>query len=325
MILDLPRFIATERPYWTELETFLHSLDIRMRGKLSVEEAARLHYLYQRAGSGLQRLATFSAEARAREYLEALVARAYAEIHQTARKPVAFHPWPWLSQTFPVTFRRHWNAFLLTVALTVAGTVFGAAAVIVDSDAKPMLMPFSNLRGSPAERVKQEEAPAGAGRITGHRTSFSADLMTHNIRVAFTTFALGLTWGFGTVVLLFYNGVTLGAVAADYISAGYTPFLFGWLMPHGVIEIPAILVAGQGGFVLAGALIGRGRRQRLRDVSKDLTTLAGGAAVMLVWAGVIEAFFSQYHAPVLPYSVKIAFGAVELLALIAYFAKAGRT
>ena len=45
---------------------------------------------------------------------------------------------------------------------------------------------------------------------------------------------------------------------------------------------------------------------------------------MLIWAGIIEAFVSQYHQPVLPYSLKIAFGSVELAMLMAYFAFAGR-
>ena len=51
-------------------------------------------------------------------------------------------------------------------------------------------------------------------------------------------------------------------------------------------------------------------------------TIIGGVAVMLVWAGIVEAFFSQYHAPVLPYGVKIAFGAVELVALTWFLARA---
>ena len=70
--------------------------------------------------------------------------------------------------------------------------------------------------------------------------------------------ATGITWGAGTLILLFYNGVILGAVAADYIAGGQGVFLAGWLLPHGSIEIPAILLGGQAGFILAGALIGWG-------------------------------------------------------------------
>ena len=71
--------------------------------------------------------------------------------------------------------------------------------------------------------------------------------MTHNTQVSIFTLALGMTWGVGTIIMLFYNGVILGAVAVDYIHAGQTKFLLGWLMPHGVVEIPAILIAGQAG------------------------------------------------------------------------------
>ena len=119
----------------------------------------------------------------------------------------------------------------------------------------------------------------------------------------------------------------LGAVSVDYIHAGQTKFLMGWLMPHGVIEIPAILIAGQAGLLLALALIGRGTRAplnaRLREISGDLATLIGGVGVMLVWAGFIEAFLSQYHEPVISYEVKIAFGFVELILLFLFLAKSG--
>ena len=65
----------------------------------------------------------------------------------------------------------------------------------------------------------------------------------------------------------------------------------------------------------AGWRDGRPWSERLRAVRGDLASLAGGMAVMLVWAGIVESFLSQYHEPVLPYSVKIGFGFVELLLL----------
>lgn len=187
-------------------------------------------------------------------------------------------------------------------------------------------MPFEHLRGSPSERVAREQEERGE-RLSDGKARFSGMLMTHNTRVTLTAMALGMSWGIGTLVLLFYNGVILGAVAVDYVLAGQTTFLLGWLLPHGAVEIPAILVGGQAGFVLAGALLGRGQRlplaARLRAVAPDVVTLCFGAALMLVWAGIVEAFLSQYHEPVLPYFVKIAFGSVELAALAWYLFRAG--
>ena len=120
----------------------------------------------------------------------------------------------------------------------------------------------------------------------------------------------------------------LGAVVYDYVHAGYGKFLAGWLLPHGSFEIPAILIAGQAGILIGIALTGRGQgkplRERLRDIRGDVITLICGVALMLVWAGLIEAFFSQYHEPVLPYWLKISFGMVELAALISFLTFSGR-
>ena len=44
---------------------------------------------------------------------------------------------------------------------------------------------------------------------------------------------------------------------------------------------------------------------------------------MLVWAGLIESFVSQYHEPVIPYMAKILFGCVELILLCLFYAKSG--
>jgi uncharacterized membrane protein SpoIIM required for sporulation len=209
--------------------------------------------------------------------------------------------------------------------------MFGGAALIFDPEAKSVIMPFSHLQGSPSERVAEEERMGreAEDRLEGAKTRFSTYLMTHNTRVSIFTFAMGITWGIGTIILLFYNGIILGAVALDYILAGESVFLAAWLLPHGSIEIPAILLAGQAGFVLAGALIGWGQRlslrQRLQHVFSDLVTLMIGLALMLVWAGFIESFLSQYHEPVLPYALKIGFGVVELFALIAFLSFSGRS
>ena len=327
MILDLERFIAENRPHWQELEKIARRLDSNPGIKLTYDEARRLHYLYERASADLARLSTFSADSQSQRYLSALVGRVYAEIYETRRRQSRFSMQRWLFGDFPRTFRRHIGAFALAVALTIAGSAFGAFAVAVDPLAKQVLMPFPGLEGDPGERVRQEES-GRSSRLAGHHATFSAQLMTHNTRVALFTLALGITCGVGSVLTLFYNGVILGAVALDYVRAGYTTFLLGWLMPHGVIEIPAILIAGQAAFVLAGALIGRGDRtppaDRLRAVLPAVVTLACGCALLLVWAGIIESFISQYHQPVLPYAAKIAFGCIELAALCAFLGASGR-
>jgi uncharacterized membrane protein SpoIIM required for sporulation len=326
MIIDLKKFIKEERPYWSELETILDNLENRTSYGLDLDGVKRFHYLYQRASADLAKLVSYSSEPNIRGYLESLVARGYGEIHETRDKPHRLAPLNWFFIIFPNTFRRHIRAFWISLTAFLLGCVLGGFALSVDPGAKQVIMPFSHLRGDPSERVAWEES-ADEDRLEGAKTYFSSYLMTHNTKVSIFTLALGMTYGIGTLIFLFYNGVILGAVAFDYIRAGETPFLLGWLLPHGAIEIPAILLAGQAGLVLAGALIGWGRpiplRMRLRNISTDLVTLIIGVAIMLVWAGIIEAFFSQYHEPIIPYSGKIGFGILELTALTLFLAKSG--
>src|SRR5450432_549766 len=326
MIVDLQRFIANERPFWAELEKMLGRLEAEADLRMTLEQLQLFHRLYERAAADLAKISTFSSEPETRRYLENLVARAYGEIHETREKQRRIFPLQWFFQTLPQTFRRHVRAFQLSLAITIAGCAFGGLAIAFDPDSKQVLMPFSHLMQDPAKRVAEEEK-ATNDRLTGRKTTFSAELMTHNTKVSIFTLALGMTWGVGTIIMLFYNGVILGAVAVDYIHAGETKFLLGWLMPHGVIEIPAILIAGQAGLLLAFAIIGYGNRlslkARLREVSGDIATLIFGVGLLLIWAGFIEAFLSQYHEPVIPYEAKIAFGCVELFLLVLFLTRSG--
>jgi len=328
MIIDLEKFVSTERASWEALEKILDKLEAEPRHRMPLDQVERFHYLYERASADLAKVATFSSEPETRRYLESLVARAYGEIHETREKQHRLSMIDWFFHTLPQTFRRHVKAFWLSVAITIAGVVFGGAAVAFDPEAKSAILPemFAGHRGDPSERVAREEKNIRS-HSAGMMTSFSAQLMTNNIRVSILALALGMTFGVGTIVVLFYNGIILGLVAVDYVLAGQSTFLMGWLLPHGVIEIPAILIAGQAGLMLAGALVGWGQRlgmaARLRAVASDVVTLIFGVVLMLVWAGLIEAFLSQYHEPVIPYWVKIGFGIVELILLILFLSRAG--
>ena len=49
-----------------------------------------------------------------------------------------------------------------------------------------------------------------------------------------------------------------------------------------------------------------------------------GVAVLLAWAGLVEAFLSQYHQPVISYGAKITVGVVQLVVLVGFLGLAGR-
>ncbi len=329
MILDLKKFIESEKQYWDELEVIIE--DRKQGIKFSAERLKRFGYLYERASGDLVKMSSFSGERELRIYLESLVARSYAEIHSHGSRKIKFRPFYWLFFVFPNTFKRNINAFLLAVTIFLAGGLFGGVAVLTDSAAKDAMIPrqFGHLYQSPKQRVEEEERTDRQGRKKlkdGAAPLFAAQLMVNNIKVSILALALGMTFGIGTIVVMFYNGVLLGAVVAEFCSAGFTAFVTGWLLPHGAFEIPAVLIAGQAGFVLAGCLFkpSGSRRRELRRKTGDLVTLIGGIAIMLVWAGLVEAFFSQHHEPEISYSVKIFFGICQLLVLIVWLVLSDR-
>ena len=327
MIIDVALFQEKERPYWDELEKELDALDSDAARGMTLERGLRFHYLYRRTASDMNRLKALPGETELRAHLESLVARAYAEIHETRTHSQMWRLGRWFTHTVPQAFRRRFRAFIAVLALTLLGGAFGTGVVLFDYDSKAVLLPFPHLLGDPSERVAFEES-LQKDRLEGGKVTFSAFLMVNNIQVSIMALGLGITFGIGTVIVLFYNGVILGAVVCDYLLAGEGAFLLGWLLPHGSIEIPAILLAGQTGLLLARALIGWGDkldlRSRLREVRADIVTLIFAVALLLVWAGIIEAFFSQYHEPYLPYWLKISFGAIQLALLAFYLLRVGR-
>jgi len=81
VILDLDQFVSRERPFWDELTLMLDRQEKQPGLKLTLEEAKRFHYLYQRASSDLVKLKTFAGEVEASLFLENLVARSYSRLH----------------------------------------------------------------------------------------------------------------------------------------------------------------------------------------------------------------------------------------------------
>ncbi len=327
MILDLERFQAQARPRWGKLESLLTSLEGRPDRRLNPAEAEQLQELYTQTAADLNRVTHGALAPELRQYLERLVARAYAELYYApATRSEIWQPRRWLRifTAFPEAFRRQSRYFVLAVLITVLGCALGGLAVRYDPASVDALLPAGYLR-NPDERVHQEEKGQNKHLpSTQIEAAFSAELITHNVQVALLAAALGVTFGIGTALLLFENGVLLGAVAVRYTQQGFGLFVTAWLLPHGAFEIPSILIAGQAGFYLARLLLRRHEDRNMRREMREWLLLIAGLALMLVWAGIMEAFFSQHHAPVVPYWFKVAVGAAELALLTIYLLLIGR-
>ena len=89
--------------------------------------------------------------------------------------------------------------------------------------------------------------------------------------------------------LLAFNDFFIGA--RRHISAQYRIEHNKRSEIHGVFEIPSILIAGQAGFYLARLLLHRREDRNVRQSMREWLVLVAGLAMMLVWAGIMEAFF----------------------------------
>jgi uncharacterized membrane protein SpoIIM required for sporulation len=328
VILNLERFQAQARPRWRCLESLLGALESRPDRRLNPAEAEQLQELYAQVAADLNRVTHGALAPALRQYLERLVGRAYAELYYAApRRSDLWQPRRWLRifTAFPESFRRQSRYFALAVMITVLGGALGGLAVRYDPAAVDVLLPADYLR-NPGQRVHQEEQGKSEPlKSTQVEAAFSAQLIRHNIQVSLLAAALGVTFGIGTALLLFENGVMLGAVVVRYTQQGFGLFMTAWLLPHGVFEIPSMLIAGQAGFYLARLLLHRKEDRDVRQSMREWLVLVAGMAMMLVWAGIMEAFFSQHHQPVLPYGFKVAVAAAELVLLTLYLLLIGRS
>lgn len=129
--------------------------------------------------------------------------------------------------------------------------------------------------------------PAGAA----NQAFLSSSIFINNIGVTFVAFAGGLTLGLVTVALLAYNGILLGVLAGITIQAGNFTLFLRYVLPHGMLELSCISVAGAAGLRLAWAMIDPGvlpRDVSLRRAARPAVALVLGTAPWLVVAGLTE-------------------------------------
>ncbi len=323
--MDLNEFLERGRPRWTRLSKLLDQIEGRGLKSLGLEEAREFGRLYRAASSDLLWARAQAASAELVEYLNDLVARGYAQTYP-GQRPRLHDILSFFGAGFPRLVRSQWKAVLAAFALFWGGAFFGWTAMHLDERAGIFLVPAQHQSLDPDERISKE-AHNEKGMGLQSQTAFSSFLFTHNIQVAFLAFALGLTLGIGTVVLLFVNGLFIGALAQVYEVKGHALWFWAWILPHGVPEITAICLAGAAGLVIGRAMAAPGERSRgaaLREDGRLAVRMVLGTLPIFVVAGLVEGTISQIHEPHLPSVVKLLFAAAMTGLLAFYLLKVGR-
>jgi uncharacterized membrane protein SpoIIM required for sporulation len=306
---------------WRELERLTEAVERSGLRGLSAAETARLPLLHRAALASLSVARAVSLDANLRAYLEALAARSHAAVYGARRGRLAYglH---FFAVAFPRAVRANAAATLAAGAALAGGIAAGAAIVGQDLSRYYEFMP-GNLAGGrdPSATTDALRAALFGGEGSG---AFSGFLFAHNAQIAVWAFLAGVAGGLPSLVLLFQNGLVIGAFVALYRSRGLEFELWGWLLPHGGTELSALILAGGAGIRLGTAIVFPGRKTR-RAAMRGAGIVAGlivmGASAQLALAGVLEGVFRQ---EVRSTDVRYAVASALLGFWVLYFVFAGR-
>lgn len=228
------------------------------------------------------------------------------------------------SADFPRLVRAQWRAMAVSAVLFFA----------------PLLLMIGLLQWRPelaqtmfgVEQLAQYEAmydPADKerklGRESGSDMKMFGFYIMNNVSIGFRTFASGLLFGVGSVIVLITNGLMIGGVAGHLTAIGYGEPFWRFVVGHSGPELLAIVIAGGAGLQIGMALIAPGRRTRGRALVESGiigARLALGVFAMLVVAAFIEAFWSSIGW--MPNVIKFSVGGLIWLSILLWLWRGGR-
>jgi uncharacterized membrane protein SpoIIM required for sporulation len=281
---------------WQELEDLIALADKNGLKSLTAGQLARLPHLYRAALSSLSVARSISLDQALTAYLESLVGRAYFVVYGT-RQHLLTQIKDYLTWRWPAAVRRQWRALLLSALIFFLGA--GVAYQMTADNMDYYYTFVGDMAQGRTPASSTAELHGGLyddASVSSTLGTFAAELFSHNARIGILAFALAFVVGLPTAFLMFYNGLVLGAFAALYVARGLGWDLFGWMLPHGVTELGAVILCGGAGFAIAAAIVFPGVRSRLdnlRERGRDAGRIVVGSVIMLFVAGLIEGVFRQ--------------------------------
>ena len=311
---------------WLELEELVLRCEKHGLSRLGAEKLARLPVLYRAALSALGVARASVLDRRLLDYLESLVARAYVVVYAPKRSMVAVVA-RFLAHGFPVAVRSIRGHVLVSGLLLLLGAGIAFAMVRSDPESFYLFIEAGLAQGrDPSASTEALRATLFRGSEDGDGLlTFAAFLFTHNSSIAILTYGLGLLFGLPVVLLLFYNGMILGAMSAVFHARGLSTEWWSWVSPHGGTELLAIVLCGAAGLAVGQHLVFPGpypRLFQLAAIGRRMGGIVAGSVGMLLLAGLIEGVFRQTTDSV---TVRYVLASVFALLWACYFGLVGRS
>jgi uncharacterized membrane protein SpoIIM required for sporulation len=287
------QWIAKRRPHWDRLAFLLTQSDQQGVSSLSRSELQEMALLYRQVAADLSVLRRDETARTYAEPVNMLLARAHHIIY-SRKKATWLTLFRFLKDEYPAIFQKQLGYVLASLLVSVAWGILGAAL----TSARPE---FMRHYVGPAKIATMEQHKMWTESIVSVAPQETSHIMTNNLSVSFLTFAGGIVFGVGTFFLLFNNGMMLGVIAAACHQYGMSIALWSFVVPHGSLELPAIIIAGGAGFRIGKAMLFPGGYRWKESVARggiEASRLVSGIIPMLVVAGCLEGFFSPSHAPV---------------------------
>jgi stage II sporulation protein M len=119
-------------------------------------------------------------------------------------------------------------------------------------------------------------------------------IFLNNLQACILLFLGGASFGILTVIILASNGVIIGAIMEVVQQEKGTLFVAAAILPHGVFEIPAFIISGALGFMLAGSLWRewQGKEDACREAGHSARLFITIVVPIVAAAAFIEAFIT---------------------------------
>jgi uncharacterized membrane protein SpoIIM required for sporulation/uncharacterized RDD family membrane protein YckC len=287
-------FAARKRPRWAEFQQLAdraarHGLDSFASAELP-DFAAR----YREVAADLARARTYGVDDATLEHLERLAAAGHNALYRDERGTWR-RVWEVLARECPAAIRQARGYIAVACLAFLLPAAAGYLLMREQPALAPDLLPEVMIQRADAGAERMAEGRRYVDVAAEERPLMASAIITNNVRVAIACFAGGIFLGIGSLVLLGFNGLLIGATAGHFANRGLLGYLLEFILGHGLLELFAIWVAGAAGFLLGRSVVAPGNLSRSDALvlsGRVAVRMVGGAAVLLVVAGLIEGFVS---------------------------------